>query len=63
VLARSAALVVYKLVLMHRHRNGSGKSQALLCTDQVFPKRMRRFTCDEHDDKNGSNSVPDSHPK
>ena len=57
------AMLVYKLVLMHRYRNDPAKLQGLVWTDQVFPKRLQRFIYDEDADKAGKASVPNSRLK
>ena len=44
------AMLVYKLILMHRYRNDRKKLESVAWSDQVFPKRLRKFILDEHDD-------------
>lgn len=57
------ALLGYKLVLMSRYRNDPAKLQALVWTDQVFPKRLQRFIYNEDANRAGKASVPNSHVK
>ena len=57
------ALLLYKLVLMFRYRDDPAKLQALVWSDQVFPKRLHRFIYDEDADKARKASVPNSRLK
>ena len=57
------AMLVYKLVLMRRYRNDPAKLEGLIWTDQVFPKRLKRFIYDEDADKAEKASVPNPHLK
>ena len=57
------AKLVYKLVLMHRYRNDPAKLEGVVWTDQVFPKRLKRFIYDEGAEKTGKIPVSDLHPK
>ena len=43
------AMAVYKLILMHRYRNDPRKLDSVVWSDQVFPKRLKKFIFDEHD--------------
>ena len=54
------AILLYKLVLMFRHRNDPEKLRALVSVGQVFPKRIKRFIYDEDADTGGKASVPNS---
>ena len=52
------AILLYKLVLMFRHRNDPEKLRALISVGQVFPKRIKRFIYDEDADMAGKTSIP-----
>ncbi len=46
-LCGGAAMLIYKLILMHRYRDDPEKLDALVSSDQVYPKKIRRFIFDD----------------
>ena len=54
-----AALSLYKLILFFRYRNDRVKREALISSDQVYPKGLARWMIDEDADKRaGKASLP-----